>query len=124
MLEKIMIVLRNSSIKGYYVFQIKPHPEIKMLVQNEDDNKSNPFPLLIRMSELINSPIKLHNDITREAKRGKIAETVKSITNKVVGRIPTNLGKFFRDLQNQWCIKITWQVYASSSIPPTLFCST
>ena len=103
-----MIVLRNSCIKGYHLFQIKPPSEIKMLVQNEDDNKSNPFPLLIRMPELINIPIKLHNDITREAKRGKIAQTVKSITNKVVGRVPANLGKFFRDLQSQWCIKITW----------------
>ena len=103
-----MIILRNSCIKGYHIFQIKPHPEIKMLVQNEDDNKSNPFPLLIRMPELINIPIKLHNDITREAKSGKIVQPVKSIANKVVGRVPANLGKLFRDLQNQCHIKITW----------------
>ena len=49
-----MIVLRNSCIKGYHIFRIKPHPEIKMLVQNEDGNKYNPFAMLIRMPELIN----------------------------------------------------------------------
>ena len=108
MLEKIMIVLRNSCIKGYHIFQIQPHPGIKMLVQNEDGNKYDPFAMLIRMSELTNIPIKLHNDITREAKRGKTAQTVKSIANKVVGRVPANLGKLFRDLQNQCHIKITW----------------
>ena len=79
-----------------------------MLVQNEDGNKYDPFAMLIRMPELINIPTKLHNDIAKGAKSGKIAQTVKSIANKVVGRIPANLGKLFRDLQNQWCIKITW----------------
>ena len=63
--------------------------------------------MLIRMPELINIPIKLDNDITREVKSGKIAETFKSIANRVVGRVPANLGKLFRDLQNQWGIKIT-----------------
>ena len=108
MLRKKMIVLRNSCIKGYHIFQIKPHREIKMLVQNEDGNKYDPFAMLIRMPELINIPIKLHNNITREAKSGKIVQTVKSIANKVVGRVPANLGKLFRDLQNQCHIKITW----------------
>ena len=108
MLEKIMIVLRNSCIKGYHIFQIKPHPEIKMLVQNEDDNKYDPFAMLIRMTELINIPIKRLNGITREAKRGEIVKTVKPVANTVVGRVLANLGKLFCDLQNQWCIKITW----------------
>ena len=43
------------------------------------------------------------------------------MANKVVGRVPANLGKLFRDFQNQWRIKITWYVYASSLVPPTLF---
>ena len=103
-----MIVLRNSCIKGYHIFQIKPHREIKMLVQNEDGNKYDPFAMLIRMPELINIPIKLHNNITREAKSGKIVQTVKSIANKVVGRVPANLEKLFCDLQNQCHIKISW----------------
>ena len=102
-----MTVLRNSCIKGYHIFRIKPHLEIKMLVQNEDCNKYDPFAMLIRMPELVNIPIKLHNDITRDVKSGKIAQTVKSIANKVVRRVPANLGKLFRDLKNQWCIKIT-----------------
>ena len=64
--------------------------------------------MLIRTPQLINIPIKLDSDITREAKSGKIAQTVKSIANRVVGRVTANLGKLFRDLQNQWGIKITW----------------
>ena len=103
-----MIVLRNSCIKCYHIFQTKPHLEIKNLVENEDGNKYDPFAMLIRMPELINIPIKLHNDITKDAKSGNIAQTVKTIANKVVGKVLANLGKLFRDLQNQWCIKITW----------------
>ena len=86
-----MIVLRNSCIKGYHIFEIKPHPEIKMLVQNEVGNKYDAFAMLIRMPELINILTEFHNDITREAKRGRAAQTVKSITNNVVGRVPENL---------------------------------
>ena len=73
----------------------------QLTISNQTVSKAKQIKLPIKI------PIKLHNDITREAKSGKIAQTVKSIANKVLGRAPANLGKLFRDLKNQWCIKIT-----------------
>ena len=60
------------------------------------------------MPKLEDIPENLHFEVTREARSGKLAQTVKDIAAKVAGRVPANLGKLFRDLEKFWSLNVIW----------------
>ena len=61
-MEKISI--SQNHIKGYHIFKITPHKEIKLQVLKEVNNKKDPNAMPVKMSGLEESPVNLHDDIT------------------------------------------------------------
>ena len=53
------------SVKGYHNFKIRPHPEVTMLVEPENDNRYDPFAMKVVMPTLLHIPPVLHQEETR-----------------------------------------------------------
>ena len=53
------------SVKGYHHFKIRPHPEVTMLVEPENDNRYDPFAMKVVMPTLLHIPPVLHQEETR-----------------------------------------------------------
>ena len=92
------LVIINSNIKGYYVFKIRPHQSVKMLVEKEHNNEYDPHAMVVKMPELKEIHSSIHEDVTKEAKGKEPQQTVKDIAGKTVGRVPANLCKLFEKL--------------------------
>ena len=45
-MKELMIV--NSNIKGYYIFKIRPHPQIEMITEKEIGNTRDPHAMVIK----------------------------------------------------------------------------
>ena len=51
----------------------------------------------------------LHDQVTREAKRGKPEQMMRHVAGKVIGRVPANICKILSNgLQSGEITKITW----------------
>ena len=87
------ITITNSNIKGYHFFKRKPHPVIGMVVEPEIGNKYDADAMVIKMPNLENIPIRYHDEMLPSS-----TERVKDISGKVIGRVPANICKLFREL--------------------------
>ena len=94
------ITISQSHIKGYHIFKITPHKEIKLQVLKEVNNKKDPNAMPVKMPGLEEIPVNLHDNITRPRKKlNEKNQTVKEIAGKDVGQVSANLCGVFRDLQ-------------------------
>ena len=105
-----VVIIENSAIKGYHIFKIKPHPLIKMLVVNDIQNPKDENAMLVKMPPLDDIPSRLHQDVTRKKKGAhEKDQTVDEIADEIVGRVPANLCRVFRELIKQREVeKIEW----------------
>ena len=55
------------SVKGYHHFKIRPHPEVTMLVEPENDNRYDPFAMKVVMPTLLHIPIFIKKERAPEA---------------------------------------------------------
>ena len=93
------ITISQSHIRGYHIFKITPHKEIKLQVLKEVNNKKDPKTMLVKMLGLEEIPVNVRDDITRPKKKtNEKNQTVKEIAGKDVGRVPANLCGVFKDL--------------------------
>ena len=68
------------SVKGYHHFKIRPHPEVTMLVEPENDNRYDPFAMKVVMPTLLHIPPYLHQEETRPgSQRHSMPQTVADI---------------------------------------------
>ena len=102
-----MLKITNSNVKGYHNFKIRPHPDIKMYVQRDDDNTYDKNAMKIVMPELMDIPSELHEAVTRPADKKRAPQKVCDIAGMTVGRVPANLGKVFREAEI-YLEKILW----------------
>ena len=93
------------SIKGYHVFQRKPHVAIDLDVYLEENNPVDPMAMKVVMTSLSKIPEELHNATTRPAKAKRSLQTVTDIAGLQVGRAPANLCTLFRALLKRGYIK-------------------
>ena len=105
-----VVIIENSNVKGYHSFKIKPHPLINMLVVNEIKNPKDENAMLVKMPHLDDIPYRLHQDITRKKKHThEKDQKVAEIADEIVGRVPANLCRVFRELIKQREVeKIEW----------------
>ena len=55
---EMKILIENSHIKGYHIYRVRPHKDIIMQVQNEEDNSYDPNSSRPRIGlKSVNSPI-------------------------------------------------------------------
>ena len=74
-----IITIINSSIKGYHVFKVTPHPAIKMFVTKEKDNKYDPHAMLVVMPDKEKIDPAYHHHISKEGSSGKSPQRVVDI---------------------------------------------
>ncbi|KAH3748305.1 hypothetical protein DPMN_182743 [Dreissena polymorpha] len=97
------MVLRNSVIKGYHFFQIRPPnttPPTQLLVQPEYTNIHDECASLVWLPELDTFPDHMHSLITDEKRQLKL----KNVAGLPIGHVPRNLAGFFRPLMESGCI--------------------
>ena len=94
------LIIKNSHIKGYHKYRIRPHEDILMLVKKEELNAYDPNAMVVIMPRLDEIPVALHNTMTKEAKGKQEAQYVRTIAGKTVGRLPANLGEVLRKLED------------------------
>ena len=88
------ITTSQSHIKGYHIFKITPHKEIKLRVLEEVNNKKDPNAMLVKMPGLEEIPVNLHDDITRPRKNQtkRIKQSKKSQEKMLVEFLRTYVG--------------------------------
>ncbi|XP_061170668.1 uncharacterized protein LOC133180108 [Saccostrea echinata] len=79
------------SIKGYHAFRIRPHPEIYLNVELED-NPYDPNAMKVCFPTLQHIPQHLQNAVTQD----NHLQRVRHIAGKQIGRCPANLCRAFR----------------------------
>ena len=57
------------AIKGYNHYRIRPHPDIGLLVQPENGNRSDSLAMKVMMPPLTEIPHNLHDIVTRDQDR-------------------------------------------------------
>lgn len=102
-----MIKITNSNIKGYHIFKVRPHSDIKMLVKHEDDNKMDENAMKIVMPVIEEIAHNLREAVTRKADKKRPEQKVCDIAGKMVGRVPANLGKVIREVE-RYSERILW----------------
>lgn len=105
---KVKVV--DSHIKGYHIFYIRPHVDIPMKVLPENGNKYDPSAMAIWMPPLDAIESKLHNVVTRGERPGIPCQRVRDAVGRMVGRVPANLGKIFREIE-PYVWGISWYIY-------------
>lgn len=87
---------------GYHAFQIRPIPQIRLLVRPEHNNPYDPYAMKVMMPSLEDIPLHLHELVTREAShRHPEAQRVQDIAGRQVGRVPANLCRAMRALMER-----------------------
>ena len=90
--------IENSSIRGYHFSKRRPHTEIEVLLDKEEDNSHDVNAMVIKMLDLIQID-KQYLDITVRPCKGKEPEQkVKDNAGKIIGRVPANICKIFKEL--------------------------
>ncbi|XP_077980784.1 uncharacterized protein LOC144435995 [Glandiceps talaboti] len=95
MSEQVTIKIR-STISGYHYFHVRPHVDVPLLVEKEENNKKDPKAMSVTMPPLSSIPSHLHTCVTREADKRYPTQMVSNIAGKQVGRVPANLCGTFR----------------------------
>ena len=111
--DEMKIAIQDSFIKGYHIFCIRPHPEVTMVVRQEENNKFDHNIHSLWMPSMADIPILFRGAVTRPAKNGKPEQTVAEIAGRMVGRVPANLGEVFKDLKDS-IISIKWYDFPDS----------
>lgn len=78
-----------------------------MQAQKEEDNSDDQNSVIVKMSPLKDIPFSFHKEITRKAKGNKPVELVYQTASKIVGRVPANLGKVLRKIENS-VLSLEW----------------
>lgn len=103
-----VIHVTDSTIKGYHIFKVTPYPTIQMLVEKDEGNSYDPHAMVIKVPDLKNIPVELHDRVTKEAKGKTSKQTVRDTAGMTVGRVPANVCALFHKLlQNGDVRKIT-----------------
>ncbi|VDI07438.1 Hypothetical predicted protein [Mytilus galloprovincialis] len=90
------------SIKGYPQFKVKLHTEIPLNVDYKEGSRFDPFAMRVMMPVLDNIPHHLHDAVTKESSvRHSRRQTVREIAGRQVGRVPANLCRAFRILNDR-----------------------
>lgn len=97
MIRKNEYLYHHSNIKGYHIFKLRPHPSVGMIVE-EVANSYDPNAMVAVMPRLNNIDPALYNEVCCEARKGMRAQMVRLNAGKIIGRVPANIGKIFRDL--------------------------
>lgn len=90
------VVQVRSSIKGYHKFKRAPPQNIHMEVTPEANNDKDEHAMTVTMPSLDEIPGRHHQEITKVAKRDEPAQRVIDVAGKMIGRVPANLCKLFR----------------------------
>ena len=61
------------------------------------ENQYDPNAHTVWMPQLETIPVSLRTEVTRPEKKGSSKQTVQDTAGKMVGRVPANLGKLFKD---------------------------
>ena len=93
-----VIRVTDSTVKGYHVFKVTPHPAIPMFVKKDEGNSYDPNAMVVKVPDLKEIPAELHDVVTKEAKGKKEKQTVRDTAGMIVGRVPANLCGLFRKL--------------------------
>ena len=93
-----LVNVTESNIKGYHVYKVRPHPDIKMVVEKDIHNSYDPYAMLVTMPQLKDITSELHKSITKASKGKEKEQTVEQIAGKHVGRVPANVCKLFNKL--------------------------
>ena len=90
--------IEYQSIRGYYFFKRRPHTAIEMLLEKEEDKSYDVNAMVIKMPDLIQIDTQ-YLDITVRPCKGKEPEQkVKDNAGKVIGQVPANICKIFKEL--------------------------
>ena len=90
--------IENTAIRGHHFFKRRPHTATEMLLEKEEDNSYDVNAMVIKMPDLIQID-KQYLDITVRPCKGKEPEQkVKDNAGKVIGRVPANICKIFKEL--------------------------
>ena len=93
-----VIHVTDSTIKGYHIFKVTPFPTIQMLVEKGEGNSYDPHAMVIKVPDLKNIPIELHDRVIKEAKCKTSKQTVRDTAGRTVGRVPANVCALFHKL--------------------------
>ena len=114
--------IAKSNIEGYHFLKIRPHPDIPMKVELEEDNIRDPNAMTIKMVSIDDIHQLLHKEIARERNKTRKEQRVCDITGEQVGWVPANLRKLFKQLLKDGSVtKITCLMTnppCLSQIPP------
>ena len=93
-LKMMSVKIINSTIKGHYVYHIRPTKSIKMQVKKEQDNIFDQYAMVVKIAESNQMSNDILQEISRPAKKNTLNNVlVKDIAGKLVGRVLANLGK-------------------------------
>ena len=90
--------IEYSSIRGYYFFKRRPHTAIEMLLEKEEDKSYDVNAMVIKMPDLIQIDTQYLNITVRPCKGKEPEQKVKDNAGKVIGRVPANICKIFKEL--------------------------
>ena len=115
--------IENSSIRGYHFFKRRPHTAIDMLLEKGENNSYDVNAMVIKMPYLIQID-QQYLDITVRPCKGKEPEQkVKDNAGKVIGRVPANICKIFKELITSNQVKKIMYVSTDnpniSTLPPS-----
>ena len=111
-----VVTVIKSSIKGYHTFKIRPHDSIEMLVEREANNAYDPHAMCVKMPKIQEVHKEFRDCVTREARGEEAALTVRDIAGEMIGRVPANLCKVFRELLGNGQVK---HIRSLAVNPPT-----
>ena len=77
---------------------------MKLTVVREESQYEGALAVIAPVLEDI--PAELHNEITREARKGRHAQKVRDIAGKMIGRVPAISAKYYL---RAWMIKLFWK---------------
>ena len=79
---------------------------MKLTVVREESQYEGALAVIAPVLEDI--PAELHNEITREARKGRHAQKVRDIAGKMIGRVPANICKILsQGLDDQIVLEIS-----------------
>ncbi|KAH3713528.1 hypothetical protein DPMN_073320 [Dreissena polymorpha] len=94
------MTLKNSVIKGYHVFMIRPFitsPPTQLIVDRDYSNKKDPDACLVWLPALETFPISVHDTVTDEKRQLKLSD----IAGLPIGHVPKILSNFFSLIINE-----------------------
>ena len=81
-MEDLRQIRIEWSIKGYHAFGRRPHPEIVLKVEVEENNPYDSNAMRVMVPQLAEIPLDLHEAITRPADHRRPAQRVRNIAGE------------------------------------------